>query len=101
MGVPVVSRVGETCVGRGGLSQLFQVDLLDLAADTDAGFTAAALALAQDLPRLAALRADLRGRLADSPLMDARRFARNLEAAYRQVWRDYCEKPDDDCAQPD
>ncbi len=100
MGVPVVSRVGETCVGRGGLSQLFQVDLLALAADSDAGFTAAALALAQDLPHLAALRAKLRGRLSDSPLTDATRFARNLEAAYRQLWRDYCEKPDDDCAPP-
>ena len=30
MGVPVVTRVGQTCVGRGGLSQLFHLDLLEL-----------------------------------------------------------------------
>jgi predicted O-linked N-acetylglucosamine transferase (SPINDLY family) len=25
-----------------------------------------------------------------SPLMDAPRFARNIEAAYRQMWRNWC-----------
>ncbi len=90
MGVPVISRVGHTCVGRGGLSQLFQVGLSALAAETDEQFTAAAVALAADLPRLAALRAGLRRRITASPRMDAPRFARNLEASYRQLWREYC-----------
>jgi predicted O-linked N-acetylglucosamine transferase (SPINDLY family) len=61
-----------------------------LAADTDAGFVAAALALARDLPRLATLRQELRGRLERSPLMDAERFCRQIEGAYRAVWNDYC-----------
>jgi predicted O-linked N-acetylglucosamine transferase (SPINDLY family) len=90
MGVPVVSRVGRTCVGRGGLSQSFQLDLVELAADSDAGFAAAAIGLARDLPRLASLRAGLRERLVHSPLMDGARFARHLEASYRQIWREYC-----------
>ncbi len=90
MGVPTLTRVGETCVGRGGLSQLFQLDLLELAAASDAAFTAAAALLAADLPRLAELRRGLRARLERSPLMDAGRFARNIEAAYRRVWQDYC-----------
>jgi predicted O-linked N-acetylglucosamine transferase (SPINDLY family) len=93
MGVPVISRIGRTCVGRGGLSQLYQVGLPELACETDAGFTAAAVGLAQDLPRLAALRAGLRGRLERSPLMDAPRFARHLEAAYRAMWRAHCANP--------
>jgi predicted O-linked N-acetylglucosamine transferase (SPINDLY family) len=87
MGVPVVSRIGHTCVGRAGLSQLHQLGLDDLAAHTDAGFAAAAVALARDLPRLAELRRSLRGRLAASPLMDGARFARHLESAYRSMWR--------------
>ncbi|HUO80438.1 MAG TPA: tetratricopeptide repeat protein [Steroidobacteraceae bacterium] len=87
MGVPVVSRVGRTAVGRGGLSQLYQVGLAELAADTDQGFVEAAVGLARDLPALAALRLGLRGRLERSPLMDAARFARAVEAAYRQAWR--------------
>jgi predicted O-linked N-acetylglucosamine transferase (SPINDLY family) len=93
MGVPVISRIGRTCVGRGGLSQLVQVGLPELATGTDAAFTAAAVALAGDLPRLAALRAGLRARLERSPLMDAPRFARNLEAAFRAMWRAYCADP--------
>jgi predicted O-linked N-acetylglucosamine transferase (SPINDLY family) len=90
MGVPVVSRVGTTCAGRAGLSQLFQLGLLELAAGTDSGFVDAAVLLARDLPRLAALRGNLRSRLKESPLMDAGRFARNLEAFYRRAWQDYC-----------
>jgi len=90
MGVPVISRIGGTCVGRGGLSQLFQVGLNELAVDTDAAFIAAAAGLGRDLPRLAALRAQLRARLAGSPLMDAARFARNLEDVFRGAWREYC-----------
>jgi predicted O-linked N-acetylglucosamine transferase (SPINDLY family) len=93
MGVPVISRVGRTCVGRGGLSQLFQVGLPEFATETDAGFVATAVGIAQDLPRLAALRAELRGRLERSPLMDAPRFAHHLEAAYRAMWRAYCANP--------
>jgi predicted O-linked N-acetylglucosamine transferase (SPINDLY family) len=89
MGVPVVTRVGQTCVGRGGLSQLFQLDLLELAAESDEAFTNAAVALGNDLPRLAKLRQQLRPQLERSPLMDAKRFAKNIEAAYRQIWRDH------------
>jgi predicted O-linked N-acetylglucosamine transferase (SPINDLY family) len=87
MGVPVVTRIGGTCVGRGGVSQLFQVGLMDLAADSDAAFTQAAAALAADLPRLRRLRQELRPRLSASPLMDGARFARNVEAAYVEMWR--------------
>jgi predicted O-linked N-acetylglucosamine transferase (SPINDLY family) len=90
MGVPVISRMGGTCAGRGGLSQLFNLELLELAAATDAAFLNAAVALGEDLPRLAALRQELRGRLARSPLMDGKRFAQNVEAVYRRIWQEYC-----------
>jgi protein O-GlcNAc transferase len=93
MGVPVVTRVGRTSVGRGGLSQLFQIDLLELAADSDEAFVAIAVALGRDLVRLAALRRELRTRLERSPLMDASRFARHVELAYRNVWRAHGNRP--------
>lgn len=92
MGVPVVSRVGRTAVARAGLSQLHHLDLTELAAATDDGFVAAATALATDLPRLSALRADLRFRFDGSPLRDGRRFARGIEAACRSLWRDACRR---------
>ena len=46
--------------------------------------------LARDLPRLGRLRSTLRQRMVQSPLMDAPRFARNIEAACRQMWRHWC-----------
>jgi predicted O-linked N-acetylglucosamine transferase (SPINDLY family) len=87
MGVPVVSLVGATGVGRGGLSILSNLGLADLAACDATEYVRIAAALAGDLPRLAELRATLRQRLQDSPLMDGPRFARNVEAAYREMWR--------------
>jgi protein O-GlcNAc transferase len=90
MGVPIVTRIGDTCVGRAGLSQLFHLDLLDLVADSDAAFVAIAAALAADLERLRTLRSSLRRRMQRSPLMDAARFARSIEHAYRSAWRAHC-----------
>ena len=85
MGVPVVTRVGDTVVGRAGWSQLQNLDLPGLAAFDDDSFVAIAVDLAGDLPRLAELRTGLRSRMEASPLMDAPRFARDLEAAYRKM----------------
>jgi predicted O-linked N-acetylglucosamine transferase (SPINDLY family) len=90
MGVPTVSRVGDTCVGRGGLSQSFQLGLQELATATDEGFLDAVVALTSNLPGLAALRAELRSRLERSPLMDGARFAANIETAYREMWQTRC-----------
>ena len=90
MGIPIVTRVGETCVGRAGLSQLYHLDLLDLVADSDAAFTAIAVALAGDRERLQRLRRSLRDTMQRSPLMDAARFAQHLEHTYRCAWRAYC-----------
>ena len=91
MGVPVVTLVGQTVVGRAGLSQLTNLGLPELIAQTSQQYVRIAAALAGDLPRLAELRRMLRGRMQASPLMDAPRFARNVEAAYRQMWRNWCE----------
>jgi predicted O-linked N-acetylglucosamine transferase (SPINDLY family) len=92
MGVPVVTPVGQTVVGRAGLSQLTNLGLTELIAQTPQQYVRLAAALAGDLPRLAELRRTLRARMQASPLMDAPRFARNIEAAYRQMWRNWCER---------
>ena len=90
MGVPVVTRLGATVVGRAGWSQLCNLDLRPLAAIDDESFVAIATELARDLPRLARLRAELRPRMEASPLMDGERFTRNLEAAWRRMWEAWC-----------
>jgi protein O-GlcNAc transferase len=92
MGVPVVTLVGATVVGRAGLSQLTNVGLPELVAATPEQFVRVVVELAQDVPRLSRLRAALRERMQASPLMDARRFTRGIEAAYRMMWRRWCEQ---------
>jgi predicted O-linked N-acetylglucosamine transferase (SPINDLY family) len=86
MGVPVVTLAGQTAVGRGGLSILSNLGLPELVSYDPDQYVRIAAELAQDLPRLSALRATLRDRMQASPLMDAPRFARNVEAAYRAMW---------------
>ncbi len=85
-GVPVVTLVGDTPVARAGLSLLINLGLPELVAETRDQFVSIAVALAGDLPRLSTLRATLRDRLQASPLSDAPRFARMVEAAYREMW---------------
>lgn len=97
MGVPVPTRVGRSAASRAGLSLLANLGLTELVAHDDAGYAQTVVALARDLPRLAALRAGLRARMNGSPLMDAARFARNMEAAYRLMWRDWCERGESGC----
>jgi predicted O-linked N-acetylglucosamine transferase (SPINDLY family) len=92
MGVPVVSLVGQTAVGRGGASILANIGLPELIARTPEQYIQIATDLARDLPRLVELRRTLRARTQGSPLMDAPRFARNVEAAYHQMWRTWCER---------
>jgi len=90
MGVPVVTLAGHTVVGRAGLSQLTNLGLPELIAESPDQFVTIAEDLAHDLPRLNSLRTNLRQQMQHSPLMNAARFARNIEAAYRQMWQHWC-----------
>ncbi|HVX84616.1 MAG TPA: tetratricopeptide repeat protein [Phycisphaerae bacterium] len=86
MGVPVVTCTGQTHHARVGRSLLESVGLAGLAGESFADYGQIAQRLAGDVPQLAALRRDLRGRMAASPLLDAPHFAGRIEAAYRGMW---------------
>jgi predicted O-linked N-acetylglucosamine transferase (SPINDLY family) len=90
MGVPVVCMGRQTHVSRVGVSLLRTVGLPELIAQSADEYVAIAVGLAQDLPRLAELRRTLRQRMRASPLMDGPRFAREIEAVYRRIWRIWC-----------
>ena len=89
-GVPCVSLAGGTSVSRAGRSILRAANLPELATDTPGSFVRTVVELATDLDRLRELRMSMRKRLLASPLMDHIGFARNLESAYRQMWRQWC-----------
>lgn len=90
MGVPVVVLVGAKYVTRVGYSFLSAAGLSEFAATSVQGYVELAVRLAQDVALLSELRAGLRTHVAGSALVDEARFARNLEATYRQVWARWC-----------
>ena len=91
LGVPVVTFAGARYGGnRLGASMLASMGLGELVARTPEEYLAIARGLAADIPRLAALRRGMRGRMQGSTLTDRPRFMRNLERSYRGVWREWC-----------
>jgi len=90
MGVPVVTLAGKKHGSRMMASVLANLDFEDLIARTPQEYIGTAAKLAADPARLAELRRSLRGRMAASPLMDAARFARNVEQVFRQMWQTWC-----------
>ena len=91
MGVPTVTMPGETFSSRHSMSHLSNAGLADWVVPDSAAYVELAVAKASDIASLAALRAGLRARVKASPLCDAPRFGRNLGAALRFAWRDWCE----------
>jgi predicted O-linked N-acetylglucosamine transferase (SPINDLY family) len=90
MGVPVVSLAGRTAVSRAGSTLLSNVGLAPLVARTADQYVDLAAGLLRDTAALAGSRSALRERLERSPVMDAPRFTRDLEAALRTAWRSWC-----------
>lgn len=90
MGVPVLGIRGDRFIAHVGESILNTAGLGDWVAEDLDDYVAKAAALAADRAGLAALRQRLRQQLLASPLCDAPQFARDLEAAFRGMWRRWC-----------
>lgn len=88
MGVPVVTLMGDRHAARVGGSILTRLGLEELIARTPEEFTAAAVALAADREGLREIRRTLRQRMHVSPLCAPQSFARQMEAAYMQMWNE-------------
>lgn len=87
MGVPVISMSGKRFVSRMGGSLLSVTGLSELTSETRAEFVGIATALANDRARLASLRQDMRQRMLDSPLCQARPFTQDMEKIYVNLWQ--------------
>jgi predicted O-linked N-acetylglucosamine transferase (SPINDLY family) len=86
MGVPALSRRGDRFLSRIGETLAHNAGLSDWVADGDEAYVDKAATFAADLPSLSSLRATLRDRVLASPVCDAKRFARHLEAALLGMW---------------
>ena len=93
-GLPLVTCAGKTFAGRVAGSLLRAIGLPELVTGSLDDYEALALRLARDGDLLAGFRARLARNRFTHPLFDTERFARNIEAAYRQMWETWkAERP--------
>jgi predicted O-linked N-acetylglucosamine transferase (SPINDLY family) len=85
-GLPVLTCEGKTFAGRVAASLLHTVGIPETIARSLEEYEALALKLAEDRDELARIRTKLALNRKSSMLCDPARFARNLEAAYAEMW---------------
>lgn len=90
MGVPVVTLAGDRSESRMGASILTAAGCEDWVAESADEYVAIAARLAAVPTTLRLARAEMREKLRNSALLDAKRFTRDLEAAYRWMWQEWC-----------
>lgn len=88
MGVPTLTLAGETLLSRQGASLLTAAGLREWVAADVTDYVDKAIAFARNVPKLSALRAELRQQVSVSPVFDAVRFASNLESALWGMWQE-------------
>jgi predicted O-linked N-acetylglucosamine transferase (SPINDLY family) len=86
VGLPVVTRLGCAFAGRVAASLLSAIGMPELIAADTPGYERIALDLARDPVALKATREKLLGNASSHPLFDTKRYARDLEAAFREMW---------------
>jgi protein O-GlcNAc transferase len=89
-GVPVVTAPGARPYSRSAASILSTAGLTDWIAPTPEDYVRLAVDFAGKETVIAGLRRSLRQRMRQSPLMDEARFTHDLETAYREMWRAWC-----------
>jgi len=90
MGVPIITAPGTRSISRSSASILATLGLDDWIAASPEDYVRLAVRRAEDRETIADLRRTLRGRMRASPLMDESQFARDVEDAYRRMWRTWC-----------
>jgi protein O-GlcNAc transferase len=85
-GLPLVTCVGSTFAGRVAASLLATLGLDALATTSLGEYEALALRLARDATLLGEVRRMLAARRDSSPLFDAKRLCRHMEAAFIRMW---------------
>jgi len=86
MGVPLITLRGDRLISHQGEGILHNAGLSDWIAENEDDYLAKAVQYSTDLEYLSALRSRLRVQALASPLFDAARFARHLEAALWEMW---------------
>jgi predicted O-linked N-acetylglucosamine transferase (SPINDLY family) len=84
-GVPLLTRLGTTFVGRVAASALLALGLPELVTTTQQAYEDAAVELATHPDKLSAISRKLADHRLTAPLFDSRRFTRHIEAAFSEM----------------
>lgn len=90
MGVPILTLPGKTHASRVTASLLHRMGMDGWIARDRGHFLQIGSMAAQNFPLLKELREQQQARFLNSPLNDGPGMARDLEAAYREMWARYC-----------
>jgi predicted O-linked N-acetylglucosamine transferase (SPINDLY family) len=86
VGLPVLTCLGTTFVGRVAASLLYAVGLPELVTNNLEEYQALAVRLATQPSLMQSIRRKLEANRLTSPLFDTDRFRRHIEAAYMTMW---------------
>ena len=86
MGLPMLTMIGQSYQARMGASILTSVNLPELITNTPKEYEALAIELATHPEKLKAIKDKLADNLPTAPLFDTKRFTKNIESAYTQMY---------------
>ncbi len=85
-GLPIVTRLGQAFASRVAASLLTSAGVPDMITENSAAYEALALELASQPEKLAEIRTRVEDGKLNCPLFDTKRYARNIESAFAQMW---------------
>jgi len=86
MGLPMITYLGNSYQARMGASILTSINLPELITNSLEEYEALAIELATNPSKLKAIKDKLTSNLSTAPLFDTKRFTKNLESAYTQMY---------------
>lgn len=90
MGIPFITLADRPSLGRLGSSIATHAGHPEWIARTEQEYADKAVDLSADFGSLSAIRAGLRGEMRAGLLMDEEGYVREVEVAYREMWRRWC-----------
>jgi len=95
MGVPVLTKCGNSFLSRQGLGILMHAGLPDWISKDEEMYITKAISFASNFDQLASLRRILRQQIIDSPLFDTSNFIMSFEDALWKMWLQWEKTPKD------
>jgi predicted O-linked N-acetylglucosamine transferase (SPINDLY family) len=89
VGLPVLTRIGETFAARVAASLLQAIGIPELITSTQQDYTERAIELATEPDKLVALRQKLQRNRREKPLFNTQLFTRHIESAYQAMYERY------------